>query len=105
MAIGATITSFLQLMSLRFASWPLLPVGFLYSHTVYSNVGWYSIILGWLIKLLIVRFGGSRLYQRAKPLFVGMIFGEALAVGIWLIINLVLASTGHNIESLIFLPD
>jgi hypothetical protein len=105
MSIGAGITAFLQVMALRFSAWPLLPVGYLFSHTIYSQEGWFSIMLGWMIKVLIVRFGGARLYQRAKPFFIGLIFGEALTVGFWLVVNLLLISSGKGVEFLRFLPD
>ena len=47
--------------ALRWASWPLLPVGVV---TAFGNpIGnaWFSIFVGWLAKVLIVRFGGARL--------------------------------------------
>ena len=65
---------------------------------------WFSILIGWLAKLLILRFGGPTLYHRARPVFVGMIFGETVAGGIWLVINLLLSANGHAIIPAKFLP-
>jgi hypothetical protein len=104
MGIGTGITAFLQVMSLRFSSWPFMPVGYLFNGTPYANDAWFSLMLGWLAKVLIVRFGGARLYQRAKPFFIGLIFGEALVSGFWLVINLLLAANGKNFENVQFLP-
>ena len=35
----------------------------------------FSLFLGWVCKTLIVRLGGIQLYQRARPLFLGLILG------------------------------
>jgi hypothetical protein len=39
---------------------------------------WSTIALTWLIKLLLVRYGGLKAYVRARPLFLGLILGDAL---------------------------
>ena len=39
-------------------------------------------MIGWLAKVLIMRFGGSRIYTNAKPFFIGIIlFLGTLIVG------------------------
>ena len=38
----------------------------------------WSFLLGWLIKVLVVRFGGGRVYNNLKPLFIGLIIGDLL---------------------------
>jgi len=61
---------------LRTTWWPLHPVLFL---TWATEPPWRlsgSFLLGWLTKVLVVNYGGSRLYQRLKPLFFGLIAGE-----------------------------
>jgi hypothetical protein len=94
--IGFGATVMLEIASLRFASWPLLPVGFVTSYGAFIQNVWFSIFVGWLVKVMLVRFGGATMYQSARPLFVGLIFGEALAAGIWLAINAVLVANGYD---------
>ena len=38
-------------------------------------------LVGWAVKGLVVRFGGGKVYQQLKPLFVGIIAGEAAGRG------------------------
>jgi hypothetical protein len=102
--IGAAVTALLQIGALRYAAWPLLPVGYVVCFTWYMQMAWFSIFLGWLCKVVVVRFGGIRFYQKAKPFFIGIIFGEALAAGFWLVVNLILAGTGHAYKVVNFLP-
>lgn len=103
--IGATVTAFLQLAAWRFSGWPLLPVGYVVAGSVYITQAWFSIMIGWLAKVLIVRFGGAQLYQSARNVFIGLIFGEAIAAGVWLVITLIMASEGMDYLPIRFLPN
>ncbi|HEV2293085.1 MAG TPA: DUF6785 family protein [Tepidisphaeraceae bacterium] len=96
---GFTITAVLEVASLRWAGWPLLPVGFVASHGSFMGNAWFSIFIGWLAKVLIVRFGGSRFFLKIKPVFVGLIFGEALAAGIFLIVNGIVVTGGGDMKN------
>lgn len=89
--IGAAVTGALQLASWRWSAWPLLPVGYLVAPVFQTRLVWFSLFLGWSAKMLIVRFGGHTIYRQARPVFVGMIFGEIVAAAFWLVITLVLA--------------
>ena len=103
--IGIGITIALQVLTLRYAAWPLTPVGFLMSTSWYVQMAWFSIFIGWLCKVLILRFGGATLYTNLKPVFIGLIFGEAMATGFWLIVTLLLASAGEPFFVVRFLPQ
>lgn len=104
-SIGVGITTVLQVMALRFGSWPFLPVGYLLCSSWAISMAWFSLFLGWLAKVLILRFGGASMYQKARPIFVGLIFGEALAAGIWMLISLVLAWSGCDYKAITVLPS
>jgi hypothetical protein len=102
---GFGITVLLQVMSLRYQAWPLMPVGYLLCSSWYIQMAWFSLMLGWLAKTLILKFGGPWLYQGARPLFVGLIFGEALAATFWLVVNIALAQMGHDYDLFPLLPQ
>jgi len=94
--IGAGITAALGALRLSFAGWPLHPAGFLLCYTYGIQITWFSIFLGWLAKSAIVYFGGSRLFYRAQPFFLGLIYGEVIATGFWLVSNLALWFMGFE---------
>lgn len=98
-ATGFGVTVLLEIASLRWTSWPLLPVGFVTSYGAFIQNVWFSIFIGWLVKMLLLKYGGAGLYQASRPLFVGIIFGEALAAGIWLVINAVLVLNGYDSQA------
>jgi hypothetical protein len=105
MGIGGGVMAFLQFAALRWAGWPFMPVGFLVSMTWFGAVIWFSVLIGWLCKVLIVNYGGAGLFQAGKPFFVGIIFGEALAAGVWLMVTIYLAQAGYEYHVIRFLPE
>ena len=90
--IGAGFMVFLVLMRAKFLWWSLHPIGY----TMFSSwavlVLWFSFFLGWLMKTVIVRYGGSKAYRTARPLFLGLVLGESFMCIFW---NLVGFVTGH----------
>ena len=74
--LGAAFTVFLAVMRLQFYWWPLHPLGFVMCGSWSLVVYWLAIFLAWLVKSLIVRYGGLSGYAKARPFFLGLIFGE-----------------------------
>ena len=83
LAFGAGLAALLYALCMVLPKWPLHPVGLLMVNTFYGEEGWVSIFLGWLLKALIVRFGGARVYRKAIPVFLGLIMGEVFAAVFW----------------------
>lgn len=101
---GFFFTLALSILRLRFTSWPLHPIGYLMIGTYPGAHLWLSIFVGWVAKVLIVRFGGSSLYTAAKPFFIGLIVGESIAAGFWLIMGIVLSSIGMEYRPVHIMP-
>lgn len=91
---GAGFAGLLQWACITMPKWPLHPIGILMACTYYGNFAWSSIFLGWLIKILLLRYGGSRLYRGAKPFFLGLIAGEVFATAFWAAIPAILVLLG-----------
>jgi hypothetical protein len=102
--IGAAVTGLLAVLRLRFAGWPFHPVGFLLAHSYAMDKIWLSISIGWVAKVLILRFGGASMYRSAKPVFMGLIIGEAGAAAFWLVVSLVLQAMGVEFEAVKLMP-
>jgi hypothetical protein len=90
-AFGFVLVGVLSFLRLRYTWWPMHPIGFIMLHTFPGNTLWFSIMLGWLAKTIIVRFGGSKAYVQGKVFFLGLIAGESLAAGFWLAVGIVLS--------------
>lgn len=93
---GAALAVVLQILCMRTPRWPLHPIGLLMVHTFYSNNAWVSIFLGWLLKVLILRYGGVRVYRAAQPAILGLIMGEVFAAVVWGIEPVLRLAAGHT---------
>ncbi len=101
---GFLFTGALALLKARLAWWPLHPVGFLMTHTSPVQKMWFSLLLGWAVKVIIVKYGGARMYQSAKPVFLGLILGDTMAAGLWLGISMLLHLSGIDFHPIRIMP-
>jgi len=95
--IGAVVMGLLIFMRSRLVWWPIHPLGFPVANTLPINVICFSIFLGWLIKSIVLRYGGAKVYNRTKPIFLGLILGQFVIACIWLIIDFVTGMKGNVI--------
>lgn len=77
---GVGFTLLLAALRTRFVWWPFHPAGYLVSGSFGLFRLWLPIFLTWLIKSLLLRYGGLSAYRKARPFFLGLIVGE-FAVG------------------------
>ena len=75
--IGAAITLLLMALKLQLPSFPLHPMAFplAFSWTIDAMLP--AITITWIVKALLLRYGGLRAHQRALPFFLGLIVGTA----------------------------
>jgi hypothetical protein len=90
MGIGFLFTGLLWWLRTRFPMFPFHPTGYaVASSTLTFGWLWFSVFMSWSIKHLILRFGGIRLYHRVLPLFLGLILGQFVVGGTWVLIRLI----------------
>ena len=94
---GGGIMALLMLARQHFLWWPLHPLGFAVSTISMTNYISFSVFLAWLIKTVILKYGGPLLFRRAKPFFFGLILGQFTVAGLWLIIDYFTGMTDNNI--------
>ncbi len=85
--VGAGIALVLSLLRSRFFWWPLHPLGYALSASWTMIVFWFPCLLAWLIKGLILRYGGMRLFVRLRPFFLGMVLGEFGMAVLWTLLS------------------
>ncbi|MCE5238642.1 hypothetical protein LLH23_09130 [bacterium] len=86
-AYGAAKLLALNVLRTYYLWWPLHPVGYAMSFVTYLHREWCSVLIGWALQTLIIRYGGHKGYQVARPLFVGLILGAMVAGGFWLVLD------------------
>ncbi len=97
MGLGAVFMVLLTFMRAQFFWWPFHPIGYAMGCSWPMIQLWFSILIGWLLKSIILRYGGLRFYIKFRTLFLGMVLGEFLSGGLWLIIDFIAGKSGHRI--------
>ena len=85
--LGGGVMALLMLARHHLLWWPLHPIGYPIGAVWLMDQLWFSIFLAWLIKLVVMKYGGPVLYRRTRPFFLGLIMGQFAISGIWLIID------------------
>jgi hypothetical protein len=83
--VGAAVMGLLMWLPRHFLWWPFHPLGFPIS-SVFGGM-WFSVMLAMLIKSFVLKYGGVQFYRRVQPIFLGMILGQVVTAGLWILID------------------
>lgn len=94
---GVVFSLLLMFLRSRFLWFPFHPLG--YAVTMNWSMGeiWSCILLTWLVKTVIFRYGGLKLYRRTIPFFLGLILGDFVIGGLWDILSIVINTPTYQI--------
>ncbi|MBQ37810.1 MAG: hypothetical protein CME04_15595 [Gemmatimonadaceae bacterium] len=85
----------------RLTWWPIHPIGFpIGGNDAMMDRVWGNVLIAWAIKVTVLRFGGAAAYRRSQFFFLGLIMGEALCNGTWLVIDYFTGRVGNDIFDL-----
>ncbi len=82
---GAIFTIFLRVMRGSFLWFPFHPAGYALAVSFAMDYFWFCFFVAWLLKFLIVRFGGMKAYQNAIPFFLGLVLGDYVSGSLWVL--------------------
>ena len=77
-AVTFSLVFLLSGLRKRFAWWPLHPICLLGLANYQTMRISFSFLVGWLIKTVVVKYGGTRSYQKLMPFMMGLIAGDLL---------------------------
>lgn len=95
--IGALTMGIFLFMRQNFLWWPFHPIGIVIAPVVWIDTLWFSIFLVWLIKSIIMRYGGAQVYDKLKYFFLGLPLGLYTCAGIWFIVDLFTGKPGNQV--------
>lgn len=87
---GFLIVVLLRLMRNLFLWWPLHPAGYALAVSYAMDYFWFNFFIAWVIKGLLVRYGGMRAHNIAVPFFLGLILGDYTMGSLWSILGAVM---------------
>jgi len=96
-AVGLMFTFFLYFMRSRFWWWPFHPLGYAMGAAWPIIVYWSAFFTAWMIKSLLIRYGGIRAFRIFRPFFIGLIFGEFITAILWAVLSAVLGCSSPSI--------
>ena len=87
---GLGVAGLLMVLRARFLWWSLHPLGYAMANSWGMYNLWSCLFVVWVAKLIILRYGGLRAYQRAIPFFLGMALGDCIVGSIGSILSILL---------------
>jgi hypothetical protein len=81
--IGTLFTLLLNNIRGRWIGFPFHPIGYAVASSWGMSVLWVPMLIAWILKLAMLRYGGLSFYRKAVPFFHGVILGECLMGGFW----------------------
>jgi len=89
LGLGGVMTLFLVGMRQRFTWWPFHPLGFVAWIGWPTSRYWLSIFMGWLAKVVVVRFFGFATFRKLRPGAFGLILGICFILTVWIVLHFV----------------
>jgi hypothetical protein len=62
---------------------PLHPAGYALANSFAMNYFWNSFLVGWLVKTVVLRYGGRHGHQHAFRFFLGLLLGDYVCGSLW----------------------
>jgi len=91
-----SVTVFATLRNI-FPWWSLHPAGFALGISYAMNYFWLCVLVAWLIKSLLMRYGGMKAHRQAIPFFLGLALGDYTVGAIWSLLALLLEQATYKI--------
>jgi hypothetical protein len=80
-AFGAVVAIVLTIVRTKVTTFPLHPIAYGMA-TAYGSLVWGPFFLVWMVKWVILKYGGMKLYRRLIPTFLGLALGHFFAAGL-----------------------
>ena len=88
--IGLLFALFLMLMRMKFLWFPFHPAAYAAVCGSWAvNYIWFSLSVVWVLKLLLLKYGGRNVHRKALPFFLGLILGQFTIGSLWTILGMV----------------
>lgn len=95
MALGGLLYLLLAHLHDNYAWFSVHPIGLTLGLAGPVAWVWFSVFVAWLLKVALLRYGGAKIYHRARPFFLGIVLGSFTAAGLWIIIDAFAGGRGN----------
>ena len=99
-AAGAMVMAALMAVQHHYLWWPFHPLGYPVS-CVFGGM-WFSVFIALVLKTTILKYGGPLLLARLRPIFLGLILGEASVGGFWVVVDAFTGMQSNTLRGVFF---
>ena len=91
-------------MRRKFIWWPFHPAGYTLGTGFVIDDYWFTMIISSTLKLVILRYGGARVYRKSIPFFLGLVLGvlivaALLAIMLCIVVAIIALSHGNTFSA------
>ena len=87
--IGMLFALFLMLMRMKFLWFPFHPAAYAAVCGSWAvNYIWFTLLVAWALKLILLKYGGRNAHRKAMPFFLGLILGQFTVGSLWTILGM-----------------
>ncbi len=97
-AAGLLLAMGMHRMTLQYIWWPLHPLGFAIAGSYSMSTMWCPMMIAWIAKTTLMRYGGNRAYIAAVPFFVGLLVGDYALGCLWPIVGWILGKSVYSFQ-------
>ena len=101
-AYGGGLMGLLMWLKQRYLWFPIHPLSLPISSMWMTDSIMMSVFASWSIKGLMLKYGGSILYRKGKPFFIGLVVGQFFSMGFWVVVDYFTGMTGNVVFKLIY---
>ena len=94
---GMVLAGVLMFLQRRVLWWPLPATGFVIGGAWIMQHVWFAVFVAWVVKTLVLRYGGASAYRKSLPFFMGLIAGQLFTLGAWAVIDILTAKRGNKL--------
>jgi hypothetical protein len=95
---GLLLAAGLHRLTISFIWWPLHPLGFALAGSYSMATMWCPMLIAWIAKAALLRWGGQRAYMRGVPFFIGLLLGDYVLGCAWPILGWILGRTMYSFQ-------
>ena len=96
--IGMAAMAALLMLHRRFVWWPVHPAGYCTANSWAMYNMWFPFFVASIVKSAVLKFGGIDVYRRSRWFIYGLILGQIVVAGFWLLIDIATGTTGNRIR-------
>jgi hypothetical protein len=97
MVIGGAVVFGLKALRYRYTALPFHPAGYALAISFAMDYFWFAFFASWLIKTVVMRYGGQKAHREGIWFFMGLVLGDYVIGSIWAIIGPIMGRPTYKI--------